>query len=362
MNFTGIYIRALHALLDGNEEAAIELLREEIQKEPGNFHAYLRLGILLRKKGNYNRAIQVHLEQTVRPRLGRKERKQLMYELALDYVAAGRNNEAEEALLGILGFDKGNTLVHQSLFRIYEEAERWEDSFATLQELYRKRNKNGSSMLARYRAFIGRTYLEAGLISESESQFRKGMRLDSSNLAVLYHYGDFFAANKKWNKAISFWKKLIELSPGSIGIVLSKLEHAYFESGKYEKFLEYLEKQLENNPLQTDLLLAIARLYHRKGRKEEAFNTINGAIAAEPLSLSVRRMKIEFLSEDERLGEAVRESLECFRNEPNRYECPWCGSKFEEYFWRCPSCLRWETLKRDSLADDRIQTREEYVE
>ncbi len=351
IKFTTAYLNALHAIIEGDEESAIQLLREEVHREPRNFHAYLRLGILLRKRGSYNRAIQVHLEQTVRPRLGRNERKQLLYELALDYKAAGRNKEAEETLQGILGFDRGDVRIYKLLFQIYEDEERWEEAFETLVELQKKRKMPDSVMLAKYRAFIGKTYLDAKQIPKAESQFKKGIRLDSTNLAVLYHYGDLLASAKKWNKAISLWKKAIELSPDSIGIVLLKLEQAYYESGKYEKLLGFLEKQLDRVPSQIDLMIAVARLYNRKGRKNEALDLLDRALEVDPFSPEARRMKIEFLSEEDRLGEAVRESLEFFGTGTKRYRCPWCRTEFEEYLWRCSSCLRWETLKQEGRIE-----------
>ena len=60
------YLIALAALADGDEETAFKEFRNAVRLDSSNVDAYLRLGDLLRKRGDLERALQLHRELTLR--------------------------------------------------------------------------------------------------------------------------------------------------------------------------------------------------------------------------------------------------------------------------------------------------------
>ena len=80
------YIQALKLLVDGDKDAAFDRLQESVRSGSGPTDAYIKLGKLLRDRGELAKALQIHQSLTVKTDLSKNEKVELYMNLAADYA------------------------------------------------------------------------------------------------------------------------------------------------------------------------------------------------------------------------------------------------------------------------------------
>ena len=86
-NTDSLYTDALNAMVRGDSNGAMRLLRDVVRQDTNHLDAYLQLGDILREEGNPQQAIKVHHSLTVRPGLSESLRMHIHKSLAQDYIA-----------------------------------------------------------------------------------------------------------------------------------------------------------------------------------------------------------------------------------------------------------------------------------
>ena len=88
------YMRALSHLIARDHDTVVNELRGVVEENVDDVEPYFALGAMFRSKGEHERAIRVHQALAVRERDKRKLRQRAMYELGLDFRAAGMPRRA----------------------------------------------------------------------------------------------------------------------------------------------------------------------------------------------------------------------------------------------------------------------------
>jgi len=87
---------ALAGLIDGDEETAFREFKNAVRLDSTNVDAYLRLGDLLRKRGDIDRAFQLHRELTTRRGLDPDTEARIQQALCRDLIALSRWERAAD--------------------------------------------------------------------------------------------------------------------------------------------------------------------------------------------------------------------------------------------------------------------------
>jgi tetratricopeptide (TPR) repeat protein len=98
------YTLGLSALIGGDRREALRHLRDAVQGDSDNIDAYLRLGDLLRESGSVDKALAVHRDLTVRPRIPESDRVLILESLTRDYLAG--SDDAETYLRKLARHDR----------------------------------------------------------------------------------------------------------------------------------------------------------------------------------------------------------------------------------------------------------------
>src|SRR5207244_8557367 len=88
--------RALGHLIARDHETVLDELRTVVDENIDDVEPYFALGALFRSRGEHERAIRVHQALALRERDKRKLRTRAMYELGLDFRAAGMPRRRSE--------------------------------------------------------------------------------------------------------------------------------------------------------------------------------------------------------------------------------------------------------------------------
>src|SRR4029077_18978403 len=83
------YMRALSHLIARDHDTVVSELRGVVEENIDDVEPYFALGAMFRSRGEHERAIRVHQALALRERDKRKLKQRAMYELGLDFRAAG---------------------------------------------------------------------------------------------------------------------------------------------------------------------------------------------------------------------------------------------------------------------------------
>ncbi|HMG53966.1 MAG TPA: hypothetical protein VK601_10795, partial [Kofleriaceae bacterium] len=160
------YMRALTHLLARDHDTVMAELRAVVEENIEDVEPYFALGALFRSRGEHERAIRVHQALTVRERDRRKLRHRAMYELGLDFRAAGMPRRATRAMENVLLEEPGHEGALRALAALYEEQARFHDAAGMWQRLGRRRGEDMSHrehhlLVAAAQAALGRDDLDA---------------------------------------------------------------------------------------------------------------------------------------------------------------------------------------------------------
>jgi lipopolysaccharide biosynthesis regulator YciM len=174
------YMKALSFLIARDHETVVNELRTVVEENIDDVEPYFALGALFRSRGEYERAIRVHQALALRERDKRKVRQRAMYELGLDFRAAGMPRRATRAMEEVLLEDPSHEGALRVLAALYEEQARFNEAASLWQRLGRRRGEDLSGrehhlLVAAAQAALGRDDLES-----AKQLLKQAQKLDQS--------------------------------------------------------------------------------------------------------------------------------------------------------------------------------------
>jgi lipopolysaccharide biosynthesis regulator YciM len=155
------YMRALSHLIARDYDTVVNELRNVVEENIDDVEPYFALGAMFRSRGENERAIRVHQALALRERDRRKLRQRAMYELGLDFRAAGMPRRATRAMEEVLLEDPSHEGALRVLAALYEEQARFNEAAGLWQRLGRRRGEDTSHrehhlLVAAAQAALGR--------------------------------------------------------------------------------------------------------------------------------------------------------------------------------------------------------------
>ncbi len=331
-----IYQDALKALLDGKELEAMRRLRDTVMHDTDNVDAYIRLGRLIREKGDAEKAANIHQSLTVRPTLKRDEELRIYEELIEDYSAMGRVEKAVDLLKEIIRLAHDKLPYLRRLLSMLVTRHRTDEVY----EILRKHEKmlSDKKEAASWYAENARIQLEKGDIKASES-LKNAQRLSKDHPYVIIVQVQQFIKSEQLAKAKPLLEKFLKLYPEEAESVLDLVEQVYFELGIYEKVVALYEGLLKKYPQKRDVRLRLARIRTKEGSEEEAGALIDAALLENPGDVPFIIERVSLYLADGKL-DAARDTFERLEDivVSSASVCPECGEVLKPESWFCSSC------------------------
>ena len=136
------YMRALSHLIARDHDTVVTELRGVVEENVDDVEPYFALGAMFRSKGEHERAIRVHQALAVRERDKKKLRQRAMYELGLDFRAAGMPRRATRAMEEVLLEEPSHEGALRALAALYEEQARFNEAAGLWARLGKRRNED----------------------------------------------------------------------------------------------------------------------------------------------------------------------------------------------------------------------------
>jgi len=339
-----LHERGLERWLAGDLAGARDLMHEAVRLEPHRSDPYLHLGVLLRLTGEPGRAAALHRSLTVRPDLQPGRRIVVSLELAADLVDLKRWSEADDVL--------------SQLGPLAAEDERWyrlrfatavgrQDNDAALAALRGGEKKLSETSAAKLRAlraaWLTDRALQAyrrGAHERARDILSKARDLSPAAGRVLLVRALLAAADRDAELAVKTVAEGLASYPDEMAPALGLLEGVLLDTGRFTRVIPILEEVCRDSSAPPVLWMALARLYEKLDRRDDAVRLLATKRGDPRLTPDAAAPYLRLLTVEH--PDAAFSRVWNLLSAPGAgrgFRCRTCGRRELEIRWFCTDCL-----------------------
>jgi len=345
------YFKGLNFLITNQQDKAIEAFTEAVQANTDSLELHFALGSLFRRRGEVDRAINLHLNLLSKKELEHQQKLAVTAELAQDYLKAGLLDRAEE-LFESLDDERYRQPALRALLEIYVREREWERAIKAATELERLSG-------VPFRIEISHYYCELALKSKltddtHTARFELEQALNANKNCVRANVllGDIEFEAGEYKAAISTWKHIEFQKPEYLGLIAKKLLACYRAANQIAEGLSLLKVYLHTYQLSSLLNVlyeatlseegaeSAAKLARNELIKMPSLNTLDQLLQARATLETNQPQNNTNLQDIQLMQQAVRHAI----GNKTAYHCVQCGFKAKYHHWQCPACNAWEAL------------------
>jgi lipopolysaccharide biosynthesis regulator YciM len=299
--------KALRCVLEGDLDAAEELLSRAVRIDSDQVDAYLSLARLYRLRGEIGRAIRVHQNILLRTDIRPEQRDEALLGLAGDFRKGGFLQRSIAAYEEVLARDPGNRNALRALIRLRADVRDHRRAVELQRRLARAEGREGRSEEARLLVEMSEAAHAEGRSEEARRALRRALRRDPRCVDAWIQLGALEAERGRSKRALAAWQKVPELDRRVGPEVYPRLEATYAALGRAREFEDYLRRLLEAQPGDVDARLALARALSARGDTDSAIAEVGGVLERDSENLEAHAVLSRVLLEAGREAEAVKE-------------------------------------------------------
>lgn len=350
-----IFLNATQYLIDGNKDLAIKEFLNAVDLNRETIDTYFALGGLFRSNGEIEKAISIHRSLIARESISESTRLQALKELALDFDKGGFIDKAVETYKDVLKINRDQQDVIQSLCRIFEDVEDWDQAYSYRIMLSKVGQENQSETISHILVQKAKMLFEQGQYKACAEELEDAFRFAPSVSAKILRIRLFLILGKLEDANIVLLELLKEHPMYatfifvSLEVFNSKLPQAEDYRARLTQLKNYF-LTLNDSDLMTSpsVVLSKIRLLKDQQKTDEAFELLDTWMKNHGHSDVLKVEYIKILIEVGKVEEALHHTKSLLNNlhsSLTRHYCSQCGYNSDEIFWRCPQCHNWETIQ-----------------
>ena len=336
------YVKGLSLLLNEQQDKAIDVFIEAVQRDPDTVELHFALGGLFRSRGEFERAVRVHEHLLARADLSAADRERARFALAQDFMCAGLFDRAEAAFTALQGgaFDLE---ARMALLTLYERSRDWPRAVEAAHALAGRGAGSLATRIAHYRCEQAQQAQREGRSDLASDWVGQAIEAAPSAARPRVLAGTLALEAGQPQKALDHWDALRDVAPAAFALVAQAYARAARDAGAPVPARAALEAAYALKP-DLDVLAALrslapddgtaqedARLWRHLGR-HGGLDAVATALALPPSNWPG--------DAPGRLAQAVQAAA----SGSHRYRCAACGFEARQYFWQCPGCQGWDTF------------------
>jgi lipopolysaccharide assembly protein B len=321
------YYVGLDHLINDRFDHAAEIFARMAEADGDAAEIQFALGSLFRRRGEVDRAIAIH--SRMRDHGGSGLRDKAAFALALDYLSAGLMDRAERLLEELSASREYGNAALDHLVRIYESQGEWANALKVFHELPPDVQLERSRVAAHYLCELAEHALVQGdserartLLRQARTHHADLPRADILTGRITELAGDA-------NGALLLYLRALEASPGLALEIIPRVLTIAKQVGQADMLVELTERLRRTGLVsarQLVWILATALPPQDVRRLPGITGELAGMqSASDATSLSALLTRI---------GEAG-----------GRYQCDDCGLHSVGWYWRCPKCRSWDSMR-----------------
>ncbi|PKO92149.1 MAG: lipopolysaccharide assembly protein LapB [Betaproteobacteria bacterium HGW-Betaproteobacteria-1] len=338
------YFKGLNFLISDQHDKAIEAFVEAVEANAESLELHFALGSLFRRRGEVDRAINLHLSLLERRELAEPQKLAIRAELAQDYLKAGLFDRAEE-LFKSLDDSRYEQPALRALLEIYVREREWHKAVQTATELERLSGIPFRKEIAQYHC----EQAVQALLGNDRETARKHLdeALDANKNCVRANVmlGEMEALAGDHEAAIAIWKRIEFQQPDYLGLIAAKMLASYRTLNRTNEGLELLKTYLQTYKLYS-LLNVLYEATIAQQDAENAAKLARDELVKKPSLQTLDLLLQARLLQDEAPQDAhvIQQTVRYAIGNRSAYVCSQCGFRAKHYHWQCPACNAWESL------------------
>lgn len=343
---TKTYVEGLNYLLSDEEDKAVDLLLQLSQDSNASTEIHFALANLYKRRGEVERAIRIHQHLIAQPTLDRELHNRALYELALDYLKAGLFDRAETLFIELRNDRQlGEPSSHQLLV-IYRQEKEWEKATAICEQLI-KIDPDLKTELAHYYCEMAEDALNHSENKQAKRLTKQALAADTNCTRAALIEGELYYRQDQLKQAIKSYRSVEEQDPEFLPQVLPIIVNAYIELRKPQELIEYVDGLLQRYPT-----LSLASAIYKTAFPQELSDNVRDILTrylhSNPSILSIKYLLEEKRGDSDAALSNIKAVVEKLWQKDESYVCTKCGFLSKTFYWNCPSCKSWSTMKIDN--------------
>ncbi len=301
----------------------------------------LTLGSLLRKRGELDRAIQLHEAVLARPGLSADDAASARLELAQDFLKAGVMDRAEQLLTQLASRGRHLEAALELLLDLHEQGRDWPQAMSTAGRLQAVQGRSQAKRIAHHHCELAENARHEGALDHARESAEKALASDRDCARASLLLAALAEAAQDWRSAIKACIRAVEQDRRYLPEVLPVLRRCFEKAEDDGGYAQFLDDAEIDHPGSMAVALAKAELLAARDGDAQAY------MAARLLKAPNWRGLLLWV-DVAMPGYATAGALtEAFRKRVNahpRYACSSCGLKPGVLFWQCPGCKQWASI------------------
>lgn len=343
------YFRGLNFLLNEQSDDAIAAFKSAIGTQSDSAEVQLSLGNLYRRRGEIEKATQLHENLLSVTRADQSLHALALYELAQDYQKAGVLDRAENLYLELIdsGFQTNAACTH--LLQIYEQEKDWNHAISVIDNYMTSDPEPLRMRKSQYYCELAELSITEGSFKDATKFLHLASQSDSTNLRAIIQSGRIEAALGHHKQAMSLWKQVIEKNSLYVREVIEHIANAYRALNDEKGLNHYLSSVIDEHKSSKAMLLLTENIL-KSGGSEKAEETLAGWLRKNPsISGLIKLLEIKLSSHSLSASQKrdlilLSGLLESVIKSRLAYQCRQCGFSGTHFYWHCPSCRSWNSI------------------
>ena len=339
------YFKGLHYLITNQYEKAIEAFDNAIKINNNSLELHFALGGLLRRTGQIDRAINLHIDLLKKRDLTPNQKESVKAELAQDYFKAGLYDRAEELLLA-LNRERYYQFSLNTLLEIYVKEREWEKAVETATELEKISGVSFRVSISHYFCEIAVSQILNKRYSLAKKSLNNALEESVNCTRANILLGDIYAEEKLFEEAIVYWKKIEFQQPEYLGLVALKIIITFQTLKKGNEGLSIVARFFDIYKLKSLLNILYETVLKNEG-PNQAENLARKELIQRPsLSALDQLFQAQAIRKTNKIDniELIQQTIKNAIGSRRFYMCNQCGFKARQFHWQCPACNAWESL------------------
>ena len=340
------YFKGLNFLLNQQPDKAIEAFTEAAKANAETIELHFTLGGLFRRRGEVDRAIQMHQALVDRPDLGHEQRLVAQFELGQDFLKAGLLDRAEVLFKALENTSHSETAL-RALMEIYVQEKEWRQAIAIAERLGRLTNHPYQIEITHFLCEMAAAEAVTSNYAQARQLLEEALSSNRRNVRANILLGDFAAAEHQHAEALAIWRSVEAQQPQYLALVAAKMLVSYKALDRAEEGLSVLKYFLTNHA-SIDLLNIVYQATLELEGMEAANQLVREELRRHPTLQGFEKLLEALLFE---VPAEKRQDIQIFKSLIHQhsqrlayYQCEACGFKARQFYWRCPACVAWETF------------------
>lgn len=347
---TRAYCKGLNYLLNEKTDKAIDAFADILDKDYDTIETHIALGNLFRRRGEVERAIEIHEKLVDDITLDQSHRVQASYELGMDYMRAGLYDRAEAIFQALSQSSTHAKPSLQQLLLIYQQEKDWHKAIACLRQLLRFGKPPRGESVAQFLCELAEETARRGQLDEARRHLAQALREEPGCIRASLIQARLDLAQAEYAKALRALKSVESQNPAFLPEVLETIAHCHERLGEGRALAAYLDGIYQKHGL-VEAVMALAGQRRETEGAKAALNHLLTVLEANPNFQGLRQAVALMAEPDTATApddlRRVALIVDGLVAKLPRYRCVECGFSGSELHWRCPSCQHWNAIAPD---------------